>query len=238
VLNPITYTERIVGDFLRYQFTTYAFADRNLNTQMRRLLNLEETRNTPLLRGPYISLSRSFRKGAEVDGGAVSVALFDDRLEVWSTGKLPGGLNPERLKRVHESIPRNRLIADVFYRRGLIERWGRGTNKILAEARRNGCPEPEFEEIAGSFVVRLQPAGAQQEVPAGAFALNDRAVEILMVLRRIGPAKASEILAAVGSVPERTLRRELRRLRERGRIAAIGRGKATRYRVTDEEVGS
>jgi len=66
MLNPITYTERVVGDFLRYQFTTYAFADRNLNSQMRRLLNLEETRNTPLLRGPYISLSRSFRKGAEV----------------------------------------------------------------------------------------------------------------------------------------------------------------------------
>lgn len=28
------------------------------------------------------------------DGGAVSVALFDDRLEIWSTGTLPGGLTP------------------------------------------------------------------------------------------------------------------------------------------------
>ena len=63
-LNPITFTERVVGDFLRYQLTTYPFADSNLNQQMRRLLNLEETRETPLMRGPYISLSRSFLQGA------------------------------------------------------------------------------------------------------------------------------------------------------------------------------
>ena len=66
MLNPITYTEKVVGDFLRYQLTTYPFADRGLYDQMRRLLNLEETRATPLMKGPYISLSRSFRKGAKV----------------------------------------------------------------------------------------------------------------------------------------------------------------------------
>ncbi len=64
MLNPITYTEHVVGDFLRYQLTTYPFADERLHDQMRRLLNLEETRATPLLRGPYVSLSRSFRSGA------------------------------------------------------------------------------------------------------------------------------------------------------------------------------
>lgn len=66
MLNPITYTERVVGDFLRYQLTTYPFADERLHEQMRRLLNLEETRATPLLKGPYVSLSRSFRAGATV----------------------------------------------------------------------------------------------------------------------------------------------------------------------------
>jgi hypothetical protein len=66
MLNPITYTEHVVNDFLRYQLTTYPFADRELHDQMRRLLNLEETRATPLLKGPYVSLSRSFRKGAKV----------------------------------------------------------------------------------------------------------------------------------------------------------------------------
>ena len=47
MLNPITYTEDVVSDFLRYQLSTYAFADNNLYRQMRGLLNLEHTRNTP-----------------------------------------------------------------------------------------------------------------------------------------------------------------------------------------------
>ncbi len=66
MLNPITYSEKIVSDFLRYQLTTYPFADERLYAQMRALLSLEETRATPLLHGPYVSLSRSFRTGARI----------------------------------------------------------------------------------------------------------------------------------------------------------------------------
>jgi ATP-dependent helicase YprA (DUF1998 family)/SOS-response transcriptional repressor LexA len=66
-LNPIAYTERIARSFLRYQLTAYPFADPRLNQQMRRLLSLDETRNSPLMQGPFISLSRSFRRGSSVD---------------------------------------------------------------------------------------------------------------------------------------------------------------------------
>ena len=40
-----------------------------LYDQMRRLLSLDETRRTPLLKGPYITLSRPFREGAAVVDG-------------------------------------------------------------------------------------------------------------------------------------------------------------------------
>lgn len=66
-LNPIVFTEKIVRSFLRYQLTTYPFADARLHTQMRRLLSLDETRHSPLLKGPYVSLSRPFRQGASVE---------------------------------------------------------------------------------------------------------------------------------------------------------------------------
>ena len=65
-LNPVAYTETVVSNFLRYQMTAYPFADPDLYAQMRRLLSLDETRRTPLLRGPYVSLSRPFREGAPV----------------------------------------------------------------------------------------------------------------------------------------------------------------------------
>jgi ATP-dependent helicase YprA (DUF1998 family)/SOS-response transcriptional repressor LexA len=66
-LNPIAYTEKVVDGFLRYQVTTYPFADRNLADQLRRLLSLDATRSTPLLQGPFIKLSAAFRRGAAVD---------------------------------------------------------------------------------------------------------------------------------------------------------------------------
>lgn len=65
-LNPIAYTEKIVQSFLRYQLTAYPFADPRLHRQMRQLLSLDTTRDTPLLKGPFIGLSRAFREGAPV----------------------------------------------------------------------------------------------------------------------------------------------------------------------------
>src|ERR1035438_3132078 len=66
LLNPITYTEYVVEDFLRYQLTTYSFADPSLHRQMRQPLILDQTRRTPLLAGPFVSLSRSFRRGPSI----------------------------------------------------------------------------------------------------------------------------------------------------------------------------
>jgi hypothetical protein len=57
-LNPVSFTEQVVSEFLRYQLTTSPRADVDLYRQMRDLLRLEETRTTPLRQGPCISLSR------------------------------------------------------------------------------------------------------------------------------------------------------------------------------------
>ena len=65
-LNPLSYTERVVQSFLRYQLTAYPFADEGLHRQMRDLLSLDRTRQTPLLKGPYVSLSRAFIPGASI----------------------------------------------------------------------------------------------------------------------------------------------------------------------------
>ena len=66
-LNPIAYTENVVRSFLRYQLTAYPFADPGQHGQMRDLLSLDHTRQSPLLEGPNVSLSRPFRKGAAVE---------------------------------------------------------------------------------------------------------------------------------------------------------------------------
>lgn len=45
----------------------------------------------------------------------------------------------------HRSRPYNPDIANVFFRSGEIEAWGRGIEQIQAACKNAGCPEPEFQ---------------------------------------------------------------------------------------------
>ncbi|MCE9581718.1 MAG: putative DNA binding domain-containing protein [Planctomycetes bacterium] len=202
-------------------------ASRFVEGQMRRL----DTPLYPPLAVREALVNALVHRDYSIDGGAVGVALFDDRLEIWSTGTLAAGLTPEKLRGTHESIPRNRLIADVFHRRGLIEKWGRGTNKILTEAKKHGCPEPEFEEIAGAFVVRFRPA-AQAERLQVEPSLGLRAERVVKILHASGPLGAPAILRELGeAITIRSLQTELGRLRKAGMIHASGKGRATTYHL-------
>jgi predicted HTH transcriptional regulator len=53
--------------------------------------------------------------------------------------------------------PWNPLIANAFYRAGVIERWGSGTTNIISWCEDNGNPIPKWEERAGSVVVTFFP---------------------------------------------------------------------------------
>jgi ATP-dependent DNA helicase RecG len=102
-----------------------------------------------------------------VAGASVSVAMYDDRLEIVNPGALRFGFTPEALYQPHESRPCNPLIANVFYRAGIIERWGTGTLNIIDWCRENGNPEPEWRVDVNSVAIVFYPvadkAGAQLE---------------------------------------------------------------------------
>jgi MFS superfamily sulfate permease-like transporter len=83
-----------------------------------------------------VTLLMTLARGVEVGlvvGVAVSLALFDDRVEVWSAGTFPRGITPAMLSQNHLSVQRNPILAEVFFRGGFIERWGRGTNRGIDE---------------------------------------------------------------------------------------------------------
>lgn len=89
-------------------------------------------------------------------GSSIGVAMYDDRLEVTSSGTLHFGFTPQTLFEPHESRPWNPLIASVFYRRGIIETWGQGTLKMAAWTEAAGLLKPEILEIPGAVVVRFR----------------------------------------------------------------------------------
>ena len=64
-------------------------------------------------------------------GSFIQIRIYDNKFWVWNEGTLPEGLSLESLKRIHSSRPRNPLIADVCFKGGYIDSWGRGTLKII-----------------------------------------------------------------------------------------------------------
>lgn len=81
--------------------------------------------------------------------GAVSLAIYDDRLEVTSPGGFPPGKTVEQIMTEHESEPRNERIAHVLYLRKTIETWGRGFDRIRSECEKVGIPPPKVVEKDG-----------------------------------------------------------------------------------------
>jgi ATP-dependent DNA helicase RecG len=158
-------------------------------------------------------------------GGAVSIAIYDDRLEIWNDGMLPFGLRPEDLKRRHESRPRNPTIAGVLYRRGLIEQWGRGTQKVVELCLEAGLPEPDYGEEAGSFWVRFAASGIISECE-----LTERQRLILDNLTRHHSLSVVEIVREIsGSVSARTVRRDLNYLLKLKLVTRAGSGRIARW---------
>jgi len=88
---------------------------------------------------------------------SVSIAIFKDRLEIRNPGTLYGGLTISDIRKKMVSIRRNELLADLFQRSHLIEKWGRGIKLILERE-----PKTEFEEIGDKlFVTRFWRKGLQ-----------------------------------------------------------------------------
>ena len=75
-------------------------------------------------------------------GGSVFVRQYARRLEVVSPGALPPGITVVNI--LWRQAPRNRRIAEVFARCGLVERSGQGMNRIFEECIKESKPQPDF----------------------------------------------------------------------------------------------
>lgn len=170
----------------------------------------------------------------EIVGGSIGIGIFDDRLEITSTGRLPVGIAIEDLTEAHASQPRNPLIADVFYRRGLIEQWGRGTIRMAELTQEAGLAPPEFEERGGEFVVRFFPTRyvAPRRID---HQLDEVEQEVLQTVAERGPARLGQIHEALRSdIKRRTLQTTLQNLRSLDLVKLTGHGRGAYWRIEEE----
>ena len=180
-LNPIAYTETVVRSFLRYQLTAYPFSDQRLHRQMRALLSLDETRRSPLLKGPYISLSRPFREGAEV------AALVEE-----------GILHPH----LRERIPQ-RITHLYSHQEQAIRAIAGGRATLISTGTGSGKTECFLYPII-SQCLRLRDEGAAPGISALiVYPMNALAEDQLMRLRGLLAGTGIPFGIYIGKTPER-----------------------------------
>ena len=118
-------------------------------------------------------------------GAPIQIRVYDDKISIWNEGSLPAGLTLAALKRSHSSRPRNPIIADVSFKGGYIDAWGRGTIKILDTCKEADLPEPEMLELDGGFSITLFKNNLTEEqlIKLG---LNDRQIKAVIFVKEKG----------------------------------------------------
>ena len=86
------------------------------------------------------------------DNMTPSLAIYDDRMVFQNPGAFPPGTKwQDFVDNSLGSLPANPTIADVFYRRGTMEKWGRGIGLIFSCCLDAGLPSP-FVQIVPPFI--------------------------------------------------------------------------------------
>ena len=83
-------------------------------------------------------------------GGSIFVRQYPRRIEIVSPGGFPAGITPENILR--QQNPRNRRIAEVLGKCGLVERAGQGFDRIFRECIQQSKPLPDFSHTDDHFV--------------------------------------------------------------------------------------
>ncbi len=85
----------------------------------------------------------------------IELAVYSDRLEIISPGRLPNGITPERM-RAGTRASRNQLLKDIMRDYGYVEHMGMGIpRKIIGGMRAHNGTEPELIEEDERFTLRL-----------------------------------------------------------------------------------
>lgn len=155
-------------------------------------------------------------------GGSVFVRQYPRRIEIVSPGGFPSGITPDNALR--RQNPRNRRIAEVLAKCGLVERAGQGFDLIFRECIRQSKPLPDFSHTDAhevgltlhgdiqdpDFLLFLEEIGREQ---VAAFGLDD-----FLVI---------DLVHRGQRVPD-PLKSRVEHLQERGIIERVGRGRGVR----------
>ena len=163
-------------------------------------------------------------------GAATQIRVYDDKIVFWNEGALPQGLSLEGLLGFHASQPRNTLIADVCFKGGYIDSWGRGVLKIYNSCKEAGLPNPEIQEFQSGLLVTLFNNSNVVSGQITGVNLNERQQKAIDYVKENGSISNYQYQTLNG-VSDRTSLRDLEKLTQLEIFIKEGKNRNTLYRL-------
>lgn len=159
-------------------------------------------------------------------GSSIFIKQFPRKMEIVSPGGFPPGITPENI--LWKQLPRNRRIAEVLAKCGLVERSGQGVNRMFEECIKESKPRPDFSN-SDDYQVSVTLRGDVQDP------------KFLRFLEKVGREKLASFTTEDFLILDLINREEpifpsikprLPHLIDLGVVEKVGRGKGVRYIIS------
>lgn len=224
--NEFIDNQRVQGNFFDLLDAGMAFCFKHLNLHGRVVgLQRQEQLDIPVEALREAMINALCHRSYDSVSGSVSLAIYDDRVEIENPGHFPAGITPDNIKSAHDSKPNNPIMASVLYKTTWLESWGSGVKRMVDACREQGVPEPYYEVRPGGVAIIFTLATQIGESNFGGdfggdfgSQLSDRQAIILSAIIKDGKETAKH-LAVVFGVSQRSVENDLSYLHKKGFIA-------------------
>lgn len=215
-----------IGDLLNQVETAINFVKSRLNSQFQiKDIKREERLEIPEVALREVIINAIVHRDYNLPS-PIKIAIYDNRLEVFSPGNFPGPLNVTQLEMGITYI-RNHIICRVFREAGYIEKLGSGFLTLFKSYREYNLPAPEVKEGAGFIKCILPRESAATK--NGKNEQNKESEQIMRLFYTTDEISVSDVTTTV-NVSRQTATRRLNKLIEDKKIFRIGKGPAIKYK--------
>lgn len=153
----------------------------------------------------------------------IQISMYDTVIEIKSPGGLPSGLSKNEYLHNNISVLRSPIIAGVFYRLGIIEKFGTGIARINSEYI-NSLSKPDFHIEENSIFIILPI------IRTDSLGLAKNEIEIYNLIKKEKELSRKELDKALGFDKWKTIR-ILNNLMKKNIIQNKGQGPGTIYKL-------
>ena len=153
----------------------------------------------------------------------IKIVMSNDKIEIISPGSLPLGMSEDEYMRGYVSVLRNPIIANIFYRLGIIEKFGTGIKRIKYEYRESFV-KPAFEIYENSIRITLPVI---EIIPKN---LVNGEVKVFEILKKYEKLSRKEI-EELSKYNKSKVIRSINGLIEKSIAEQVGKGRSVKYQL-------